>query len=58
MDIRGSRILLTGASGGLGAAVARELGRRRADLVLTARRRELLDALAAETGAEVVVADL
>jgi uncharacterized protein len=58
MEIRGSRILLTGASGGLGAAIARELGRRRGELILTARRRELLEALAAETAAEVVVADL
>ncbi len=58
MDIRGRRILLTGASGGLGAAIARELSRRGANLVLTARRKELLDELAAELGAEVVVADL
>lgn len=58
MDINGSRILVTGASGGLGGAVARELARRGAHLVLTARRREVLDDLAKETGAEVVVADL
>lgn len=58
MDIDGSRILLTGASGGLGAAIARELGGRGARLVLTARRRDLLDRLASETGSEVVVADL
>ncbi len=58
MQIRGSRILITGASGGLGAAIARELARRGAEVVLTARRRELLDALAAETGGEVIVADL
>jgi len=58
MDIRGRRILLTGASGGLGMATARELSRRGGRLILTARRKELLDDLAAETGAEVVVADL
>jgi len=58
MDIRGKRILLTGASGGLGTAIARELARRGGRLVLTARRRELLEGLAAEIDAEVVVADL
>ena len=58
MKISGSRILLTGASGGLGDAIARDLSRRGADLVLTARRGELLDALAAETRGRVVVADL
>jgi short-subunit dehydrogenase len=50
--------MLTGASGGLGAAIARELSRRGAELVLTARRRELLVELAGRTGGEVMVADL
>jgi short-subunit dehydrogenase len=58
MEISGSTILVTGASGGLGSAIARDLSRRGARLVLTARRREILEALAVETGAEVVVADL
>lgn len=58
MQIRGSKILLTGASGGLGGAIARELARRGADLVLTARSREALEELAAEIGATVEVADL
>ncbi len=58
MQIRGSRVLLTGASGGLGAAIARELSRRGAHLVLTARSESVLEELAAETGGEVVVADL
>ena len=50
--------MVTGASGGLGAAICSELARRGAELVLTARRRELLVDLAARTGGEVVVADL
>ena len=58
MQIRGSKVLLTGASGGLGGAIARELARRGADLVITARSRATLEDLAAEIGAEVEVADL
>ena len=58
MQIQGSTILVTGASGGLGTAIARDLRARGAQLVLTARNAELLDALAAELDAEVLVADL
>lgn len=58
MQIQGSTILVTGASGGLGTAIARDLRARGAQLVLTARNVELLDALAAELDAEVLVADL
>ncbi len=50
--------LITGASAGLGAALAREYARNHWDLVLTARREEALRALAAElslTGAAVSV---
>ena len=58
MQINGSTILVTGASGGLGAAMARELHARGASLVLSARNVAVLDALAAELDAEVLVADL
>jgi short-subunit dehydrogenase len=37
VEIRGARVLLTGATGGLGQAIARELGGRGAKLVLTGR---------------------
>jgi short-subunit dehydrogenase len=40
--------MITGASSGIGAALARELSRRGHSLALIARRAELLDALAAE----------
>jgi len=41
-------ILITGASSGIGAEIARAYAARGAHLLLLARRRELLDGLAAE----------
>ncbi len=48
-------IAITGASSGIGAALARELGRAGHTLTLVARRRSLLDALAAEIGPTTLV---
>lgn len=56
----GKPALITGASGGIGAAIARALHNQGARVVLSGTRRDALDALAAELGegAHVCPADL
>ena len=48
MDLRGKRILLTGASTGIGRELAKVLGERGAVLAIAARRRDLLEEVAEE----------
>lgn len=48
MQISGSNVLLTGASGGLGQVIARTLAGKGAKLTLTGRRVDVLEPLAAE----------
>lgn len=62
-DFRGKWALVTGASAGIGMALARELAGHGAKLILTARRKERLEDLASEltaigTEVRMVVADL
>jgi NAD(P)-dependent dehydrogenase (short-subunit alcohol dehydrogenase family) len=45
VDLTGKRILLTGASSGIGEAAAEKFARRGAKVVVAARRHELLDAV-------------
>jgi uncharacterized protein len=52
------RVLITGATGGLGEAIARAFASRGASLMLTGRREEVLDPLARELGGRAVLADL
>ncbi|RNL79461.1 SDR family NAD(P)-dependent oxidoreductase [Nocardioides marmorisolisilvae] len=58
MKINGARVLLTGATGGIGHAIARRLKAEGAELVLTGRRTDVLQPLADELGARAVAADL
>lgn len=51
----GNVVVITGASGGIGAAVARRLGAEGASVVLAARRREELERVAAESGSSTLV---
>jgi len=62
-EIRHSRVIVTGASSGIGRALAMELARNGAELVVTARREDRLRELAGEIAAsggqvESVVGDL
>jgi uncharacterized protein len=58
VQLGGATTLLTGATGGLGQAIARALAARGALLVLTGRRVEVLEPLASELGARALAADL
>jgi short-subunit dehydrogenase len=57
-ELSGKRALVTGASSGIGAELARILAAAGTHLVLTARRKDQLDAVAAECRAKGVTVDV
>ena len=58
MNLNGRSVLLTGATGGLGPAIAERLHGAGAQLTLTGRRLEVLEPLAVRLGATALAADL
>ncbi|MGH2868840.1 MAG: SDR family NAD(P)-dependent oxidoreductase [Solirubrobacteraceae bacterium] len=58
VTISGSTVLLTGATGGIGHAIAQALAHRGARLILTGRRDGVLDDLAGKLGSRALTCDL
>lgn len=58
MSLVNGNVLVTGATGGIGRAIAHAFGGRGARLILSGRRRELLELLAAELGGLAIACDL
>ena len=58
MELQGKRIVVTGASAGIGAETARLFARKGAHVVVVARRADLLEKLAADIGGTALTCDL
>ena len=58
MQIAGSNVLITGATGGIGQAIARALAARGGKLILTGRRIDVLEPLAQQLDARTAAVDL
>lgn len=58
MSIVSEQVLVTGATGGIGHAIARAFAGRGASLILTGRRAEVLEPLAEEVGGRALACDL
>lgn len=57
LPLEGRHALVTGAGSGIGAAIARTLAKAGANVTLAGRRREPLEAVAAEIGSQALVLD-
>lgn len=58
MDLQGAKALVTGGSEGIGKAIAASLGREGADVVITGRRADVLEAAADEIGVGWIAGDV
>jgi short-subunit dehydrogenase len=58
MQISGSTVLLTGATGGIGGAIAKDLAARGARLIVTGRRSDALEHLSEKYDARALAVDL
>ena len=58
MSLASGRVLVTGASGGIGRAIAEAFAARGASLMLTGRRADVLETVAREVGGRAIVGDL
>lgn len=58
MNLKNARALVTGGSEGIGRAIAAALRAKGAEVAITGRRRELLEAAANELGAQALVGDV
>jgi short-subunit dehydrogenase len=58
VNLTGRTALITGATGGIGIAIARALAARDVSLLLSGRRTDVLEPLAAELGARALECDL
>ncbi len=58
MPLVNGTVLITGASGGIGQAVARAFAARGAKMIVSGRRQDVLDSLATQLGGQAVACDL